>query len=261
MSDLRQWSAAVEHNSVPAAVAIVRLDARRAYCPRVASTRGSALHLAGGTAALLIGVLYVVIIALYAQVGPAPADGAAVLAYLVGKGTVWWGIVLLSVLTDLLFVPLALSLYLALRAIGRSTMLVASALMVVFVPLDLAVTWTNHAVLLDLSALHSAATTDAQRAAAVAAATYASAVIASPLFPIYAIGTLSFAIFLMGLVMRRSRFGRIAAYLAIATGILGFVALSRLGVAVIMNALGTTAWVFVVGYRLLRLEREDVAHA
>jgi hypothetical protein len=32
-------------------------------------------------------------------------------------------------------------------------------------------------------------------------------------------------------------------------------------VAVIMNALGTTAWVFVIGYRLLSLEREDVEDA
>ena len=63
----------------------------------------------------------------------------------------WSGILGLSVVTDLLFVPVALSLYLALKEITRNAMLVATAFVGLFVVLGLAVTWSNYASLIVLS--------------------------------------------------------------------------------------------------------------
>src|SRR5271157_3486129 len=99
---------------------------------------GEWLYRVGGISALVLGIAYIVIIPLYAHVGAPPSNGEAWLKYLAGKTTIWWIILGLSILTDLLFVPVALSLYLALKQINRNAMLVASAFVGLFVALDLA---------------------------------------------------------------------------------------------------------------------------
>ncbi len=106
---------------------------------------------AGATSALLLGAAYIIIIPVYAHAGAPPNGGEAWLNYLVGKTTVWWAILGLSVLTDLLFVPVALSLYLALRAVNRDAMLLAAAFVGLFVVLDLAGTWSRYASLITFS--------------------------------------------------------------------------------------------------------------
>ena len=73
----------------------------------------------GGIASLAIGATYIVIIVLYASAGVPPEGGEARLKYLVGKTTIWWVIVGASVLTNFLYVPVALSLYFALRVVNR----------------------------------------------------------------------------------------------------------------------------------------------
>src|SRR5262249_46486552 len=103
---------------------------------------GKWLYRVGGISALVLGVTYIVIFPLYAHVGAPPSgDGETWLKYLAGRTTVWWAILGLSVLSDLLFVPVGLSLYLALRGVNRNAMLLATAFVELFVVLDLAVTW------------------------------------------------------------------------------------------------------------------------
>ena len=68
-------------------------------------------------------------------------------------------------------------LYLALKRVHRSAMLVATAFVGLFVVLDLAVTWSSFAALLTLGGGYAAAANDVQRAAYVAAANYPSAVL------------------------------------------------------------------------------------
>jgi hypothetical protein len=155
----------------------------------------------GGIAAVVLGVAYIIIVPLYARVGAPPTGGEAWFKYLPGKTTIWWAILGLSVLTDLLFVPVALALYLALKEINRNAMLLATAFVGLFVALDLAVTWTHYASMLVLYSNYSSATDDVQRAGYLAAANYACAVLASRLEIVYAIVTLSFGILVIGFVM------------------------------------------------------------
>jgi hypothetical protein len=213
------------------------------------------LYRVGGISGLVLGVAYIAIIPLYAHVGPPPTGGEAWLKYLAGKTTAWWAILALSVLTDFLFVPVAFSLYFALKGVNRSAMVLATALVGLFVVLDLAVTWSNFASLLTLGGSYAAASTDAQRAAYVGAANYASAVLASRLEIVYAIVTLSSGILIIAVVMLNGIFSKTAAYLGLITGILGIAALSEVSAIIIMNAVCATVWVLFVGHRLLRLGR------
>ncbi len=212
----------------------------------------------GGICALLLGVAYLAIIPLFAHVGAPPTGGEAWLKYLEGKTTVWWAILGLSVFTDFLFIPVAFSLYLALNRFNRYAMLLGTAFVGLFVVLDLAVTWTNYASLLTLSGLHSAASNDdALRAAYVAAANYPSAVLASPTEVFFAIVDLSLGILIIGFVMLKAHgiFGKMTAYMGIATGISGIAAPSHIFPLIIINALLATVWVLLFGLRLFRLNR------
>ena len=140
---------------------------------------GKWLYRVGGISALILGVAYIIIIVLYVPVGAPPSGAEAWLTYLAGNTKVWWAILGLSVLTDFLFVPVTLSLYLALKGINRNVMLLATVCVGLFVIIDLAVTWTNYASLITLSGNYAAATNDAQRAVFVASATYPSAILES----------------------------------------------------------------------------------
>ena len=232
---------------------------------RMAATSAEAddrtLYRVGGLAALGIGIGYVVIIPIYLAVGAPPTGAEAWLTYLAGKTAPWWAILGLSVLTDLLFVPLAVALYRALRRIDRNTMALAAALMLLFVGVDLAVTWTNYAVLISVADGYAVTATDAERIAKLAAATSASVVLSSTLGAVYSIGILSVAILLIGIVTYQSTIGRAAAWLAISTGILGIVAvvgpllMHGIGAMAILASLLTTIWLFIVGYRLLQMAR------
>lgn len=130
--------------------------------------------------------------------------------YAAGKTAVWWAIVGLPVVTDVLFVPVASALYLALIGLNRDAMRLAAAAVGLFVVLDLAVTGPNIAALITLTDSYAAAATDAQRAASVAAASYAAAVLTSALEGVYRIATLSVGILLAGLVMRKGVFNKAA---------------------------------------------------
>src|SRR5271157_1701769 len=155
----------------------------------------------GSTAAIVLGIGYIIIFPLYARVGAPPSGAEAWFKYLPGKTTLWWAILGLSVFTDFLFVPIALALYLALKKVDRNAMLLATAFIGLFVVLDLAVTWTHYASILVLYGKYCTATAEVQRAGYLAAADYGSAMLMSPLEIVYAIVTLSFGILVTGVVM------------------------------------------------------------
>jgi hypothetical protein len=215
----------------------------------------------GGISALILGIFYIVIVALYVPLGVPPSGAQAWLTHLAENTTTWWVILGLSVLTDFLFVPVALSLYIALKAINRNVMLVATAFVGLFIVLDLGLTWTNYASLISLSGRYAAATNDAQKAAVVIAATYPSAILQSNLLFVYNTLTLSIGIFITGFVMLKGIFSKRTAYLGITTGILGIVAVvgpllvSALSPAIILASILTTAWVLFAGYRLYTLSQ------
>jgi hypothetical protein len=223
---------------------------------------GRWLYRAGGISALSLGVAYILIIALYVRIGAPPSGVEARLAYLAGNTTAWWAILGISVLTDFLFVPVALSLYIALKEVNRDVMLLATACVAVFIVLDLAITWTNYAVLITLSSKYANAASEAQRAAVITAAGYPSVVLESSLLFVYNTLVLAVGILMTGFVMLNGIFRKSTAYLGLATGILGVLSVvgpvfvSALRVTIIFTSVLTTVWVLFVGHRLYRLGRK-----
>ncbi len=213
----------------------------------------------GGIAALLLAIGYVAIIPLFAWAGAPPATGEAWFRYLPGKTTVWWAILWLSVVTDILYLPVAWALWFALRRSGRNLMLAAIACLHLFVVLDLAVTWAHHASLLSLFQRYSSAADEAHRAAYLGAAEYASAMPATPLLIFYAIVIPSVGVLLIGIAMMKERFGKASAWTGVITGVFGVLSLTGFYPLVMANAFGATLWFFLVGTRLLRLSRAFAA--
>lgn len=227
----------------------------------VADPEGKWMYRVGGISAIVFGIAYIVIIALYLPVGR-PTGVEAWLTNLANNTAVWWAILGLSVLTDLLLVPVALSLYIALNRLNRNAMLVATAFVGLFVVLDLALTWTNIAALITLGGAYAAAN-DAERAVILAAAYYPSTVIESNLTFIHNSLTLAVGILIIGVVMLQGIFNKSTAFLGLATGILGIVAVassffasSVSTVAIIFASILTTVWVLFVGYKLYRQSQQ-----
>jgi hypothetical protein len=221
------------------------------------SDRG-ALYRASGISAVVLAVLYIVITGLYVTAGQVPSGTQAWLTYLADNEAAWWAIVGLSVFTDLLYLPIALALFAALASINRLAMLAGAGLLVLFVVLDMAITWPNYAALISLSGEYRAATGDAERAALVATASYPTAILDSSLLGTYIILIPGLGALVIGFVMLRSAFGRAAGYLGVVTGLSGIMAVvgafiyEPLGMLAILTAVLTLIWFFVVGLRLLR---------
>jgi hypothetical protein len=209
----------------------------------------------GGIAALLVGMGYVAIIPLFARVGAPPTTGDAWFRYLPGKTVMWWVILSLSVITDLLYLPVAWALWTALRKLGRNLMLAAVVCLHLFVALDLAVTWMHHASLLALFQHYSNATDDAHRAAYLAAAEYASSIYGTPLLGFYIIVIPSVGVLLASMAMIKARVGKATVWIGVITGVFGILTLTGFFPLVMANALGATLWFFLVGIRLLWSDR------
>jgi len=220
---------------------------------------GKWLYRVSGISAIVFGMAYIVIIALYIPVGR-PTGAEAWLISLAGNTTRWWAIIGLSVLTDFLLAPVALALYLALKSINKNAMLLATIFVGLFIFLDLTLTWTNIASLISLSGNYTAATDDTQRAVFITAALYPSSVVESNLLFIYNSLTLAVGILIAALIMLKGIFSRSTAYVGLLTGILGIISVtssffssSLSSITIILASLLTTVWIFLVGFGLSKL--------
>ncbi len=216
----------------------------------------------GGISGLALGIGYIAIIGIYVLIGVPPKGVEDRLVYLAAHTAAWWWILGLSVLTDLLFVPLTLALYAALKDASRSMMLLAASCVALFVFLDLDITWTHYAALITLSGKYASAADPAEKAAVVAIAQFPALILGSKLLFIYNSLTLAIGLLLTGSVMLKSEFGRASAYLGIAVGVLGTIAVAGsffvnfLDSLIILVSLLMMIWGMVVGYRLYVLSRE-----
>jgi len=223
---------------------------------------GKWLYRAGGIASFVLVIGWFLTFPLYATGGgPAPMGAEARLIHYAGRESAWWAILWLMVFTDLFYVCIALALYQSLKKIDQSMMLLFIACKGLFFALDLGVGWTNHAALFNLSRLYAAAASEAQRAAIVTAAAAPSAVLDSLLPSFYSIVIPALGTLFASLAMLKGVFSKRTAYLGLAAGVTGIIAVADpfigvLGKVHIVNALLATIWFLLVGIRLYKLGQQ-----
>ena len=206
---------------------------------------------------LIVGVLCIIDIVLASFLGFEPSGGEAVLKWLAGQTTLAYAFYGLFILIDFLLVPVVLTFYLVLKGFNKNAMLAATGFAGLYLVLDLGVTLSSWVALVTLSQSYAAATSDIQRAAYVATADYALAVIALSA-TVYSSVISSIWIFITSLVMLKGIFSRATAYLGIVVSIVGFIyGISvfvpplAIFLAIVILLLGI--WLLLAGYRLYRL--------
>lgn len=225
---------------------------------------GKWIYRVGGLSALVLGIGYLltILVSIVYAGGFPPSGTEERLAFFAEHAAGWWAVTALMVFTDLLYVPVFLALYQALKGINKYLMVLALACEGLFVALDLAVTWTTYPSLIILGGNYVATTSDAQRAVIVAAAGYPSAINDSPLSGIYAILMPALGLLFASLVMRKGIFNKTLAYMGVIAGVCGILAgigplfISELETAQYINASLAMIWFFFVGWKLYRLGQQ-----
>jgi hypothetical protein len=223
---------------------------------------GRWMYRVAGISAIVLAVGYVLAIPIYSLVGDQPAaDIEAQLTYFAEHATGWWSIVVLMVATDLLYVPVYFGLYLALKHLNRGLVAMGAAFAaLLFVILDLAVTWTAYSTMITSGVQYVAATSETQQAAVVAAAAYPAAILQSPILGTYAIVIPALGALFVGIVMLKGVFGRLTAYLALGMGVVGILYIGSFfieGLSALRYATGLLAIPFylLAGGRMYKLGR------
>jgi len=222
------------------------------------------LYRMAGFSGIAIAVGYVFITAGFTISGaPLPTGAEAWVTYMAGKSNLWWGIIWLSIITDILYLPVAAGLYNLLKNVHKGMILVSGALFALFVVLELAITWSNYAAIIELINRYGLATTEPQRTLYLSTIEYASSVFQTPVTGFYAIFIPSIAVILASIVMLKSaRFGKIASYIGLLSGtinafsVIGELFSSTLSLLVIPGSVLALIWFFAVGVKFLKFGRE-----
>ncbi len=182
---------------------------------------------------------------------PQTSTGAEALTMMAENSLLFRTVAGIFALVAILFVPGMLALYLSLRSVKKTHMLVATALFAVAVALFLASTVMEYS-LIGFSARYVAASSEAQRAAYVAVldlvneGTAVADTLGMVLF--------SISLLIVASVMLKGRFGKPTAYLSILAGILGLVGVvPGLFVVSVASNLLLALWFLAVGYSLYKL--------
>jgi len=156
-----------------------------------------------------------------------------------------------------------LALYNLLKNVHKGMILVSGALFTLFVVLELAITWSNYAAIIELINRYGLATTEPQRTLYLSTIEYASSVFQTPVTGFYAIFIPSIAVILASIVMLKSaRFGKIASYIGLLSGtinafsVIGELFSSTLSLLVIPGSVLALIWFFAVGVKFLKFGRE-----
>ncbi len=208
------------------------------------------LYGAGAISSLLVGILFIVAFFLFGVLGPLASTTEGVLKQIAANRLTFITAQGVLVVATILAIPTILALYIALRDVNKSYMLIAATVFGISTTLALASPFTPLG-LLTLSDKYAAATTDAQRAVYVTAAEAVQA--NSGGGPASGI-LLAVALIIIGLVMLKGVFDRATAYLGIVLGILLFISLlPAIGFLFIVLIPLAAVWFLAVGFRLYKI--------
>ena len=214
----------------------------------------------GGVSMLIAGPLFIILTALAIALAPSLVSTNAALKNLAGQSILLQTDIGLAILSDLLVIPAALALYLALRGINKKAMPVASGFLCLFVVLDWGIALPNFLSLLTTSQNYLAATSDALRATYVASMNNQFSTL-SLVLPICAFLVPSIGSLVASFVMLGGIFRRLVAYVGIVASFAGIL----VGFSILLPALGNLnlvslplfgIWFVLAGTRLYRMGKQ-----
>ena len=215
----------------------------------------------GGISLLLAGLMYLLGSTLGFYLGATPGDSPAYLEALASQPTLAEVTYWVFALTDVLLLIGTLGLYLALKEINPSAVLVATALLGFFIILDLGITELNSLALVALTRNVTAATDEVQRAAYLAAANWGLATM--PIATFFSWTGPSCGFLAISMVMSKSFFGKATARFGVIVFALGIILGFYFLYPVLVFALLLTpvlvmygAWLIATGRRLYRLGKQ-----
>jgi len=229
---------------------------------QTAEVRSDLLFLAG-LSGIAIAIGYIAITIEYVMSGqPLPTEAAAWVGYLDGKSDLWWCIIWCSVITDILYLPVAYALYDVYKPTNRPVMLASLGLYCLFVFLELAITWSKYPVLLNLvSRFRTAASPDIQQMLVIGIGSVTSEIF-SPMTAFYTIFIPSVAVIRASLVMiRDGNFGKVIPTVGMVSGfgnavsVVGGFLFKPLGQLVVLGSVLVLIWFLGVGVKMLQLRR------
>ena len=166
----------------------------------------------------------------------------------------------LFLLADIAFIPGILGLYLALKEINKSAMLIATAWLAFFYVLDLVISELNTLVLITLTQSYASASSEVLRAAYQAAEAWGLATL--PIGTFFSWIGPSSAYVIVTIVMLKSAFGRYTAFLGLIVNALGIVCSIYFLHPILILILFQTPvlilygiWLIATGRRLFKLGR------
>ncbi len=217
------------------------------------------VYKAGGIALILVAVVFLIAFYPSSISGGNPTTAEELLS--TAQERLTFSLVnLLGILLELLLIPGGLAIYLALKDIRKTAILIGVSLWELFVVLDIIRLSVAYSVI-SLSNGYAAATSETQRDAYVAVSNLAFGFSFGVAYTV--VDTLFFASALViGLVMLKGIFSKWIAYLGIATGIVGLVGspyspaffpISSLLVPLLFGYVLSIIWALPLGYKLYKL--------
>jgi len=179
------------------------------------------LYRIGGISLIIVGILYFCGAIFSYIIGPAPSSGVEYMQGIMNQILISGINFVFFIIAHFFLIAGVLALYFALKGINKKAMILSIGIMSVFIVLDIAVTEVNSLALVSLSQGYTLATTEAQRAAYLAAAYYALATIPIGTFISYVVS--SVGLLIMSVVMLKGVFRKIAPLLGIAASIEGII--------------------------------------
>ncbi len=218
-----------------------------------------AVYRIGGLCMLFAGVLYLIGSTLGAYLGTPPGDNEIFFEMLAHHQAAALAAYWLFVLADVLFIPAVLALYLALKGISQSAMLLAAALLLFFFVLDLGVTESNTLALITLARDKVLAANPGDAALYQAAAHWGLATL--PVASFFSWAGPSSGWLISAILMRRSVFGKFPSILGIVTNGLGILVafyflFPNIGILSVLLTPGLVLygiWLIATGRRLFGL--------
>lgn len=225
------------------------------------------LLLIAGYSGIIIAIVYAFISTAFAVSGfPLPIEASKWVTYLEGKTNIWWWIIWLSIITNILYLPFTFGLYEIFKKSYKILLMIVGLLFALFVFLELALTWTHYPTIIEMTQRYNIASSETQKLMILSAIEYASASFQTPITAFYTIVIPSLAVILASYVMQKSKeFGKVIPWIGLISGasnilsVLGeYFGVKPLEVLIMPGSFISLFWWGGIGLKLIKLSKKVI---